>query len=371
MATIIKNELKNGTSYRIQVKVKDENTGKLFVKAMTWKKPQDVKDTEAKRLVQKVAFEFEDKVYKQNAGIQVKENNMCFIDYARDRLERQKPTISIHTYVKETRIINEFENFFCKIKMQDLSPSIIQDFLDMKQINGKQDTKAICKKKFKALLHENKISAQKLQTMAKVSKPLYVKSQLGNKIEVENAKAMCNALNVKYSDYFTTIKKQTPYAKSTVNSYRKTLCAILATAKRQRLVEHNYASRDYIKAIKGTKKEIEILDENQAKIFANAIEKVDNIERKIALMTFLYMGVRRSELAGLQWKDINFETGTMHIQRSLHFEPHFGKYYKCTKTESSNREITMPEQLIKEYKYIGNGGTNLNLTQQSQNKKMP
>ncbi|MDD3397642.1 MAG: site-specific integrase [Clostridia bacterium] len=67
-------------------------------------------------------------------------------------------------------------------------------------------------------------------------------------------------------------------------------------------------------------------------------------------MTFLYMGIRRSELAGLQWKDINFETGTMHVQRSLHFEPRFGKFYKSTKTESSNREITMPDRLLEEYK---------------------
>lgn len=233
--------------------------------------------------------------------------------------------------------------------MQDMSPSIIQDYLDAKQKSGKTNIKAICKKKFKTLLHERNILPKQLQKMAKVSKPLYLNSQRGHKIEVESAKAMCNGLNVRYCDYFTTVKTHTPYAKSTINAYRKTLCAILATAKRQRLIEHNYASRDYIKAIKGQQKEIQILDENQARIFADAIEQDKNIERKIALMTFLYMGVRRSELAGLQWKDINFETGTMHIQRSLHFVPRFGKYYKCTKTESSNREITMPNQLLKEY----------------------
>src|SRR5574344_1452152 len=115
-----------------------------------------------------------------------------------------------------------------------------QNFLNQKQKTGKVDAKAICKKKFKELLKTKKMSSAKLQEKAGVSKPLYVHSQLGEKIEIESAKTMCNVLGVRYSDYFKTEKIRTPYAKSTINAYRKSMCAILATAKRQRLIEHNY-----------------------------------------------------------------------------------------------------------------------------------
>ena len=70
-------------------------------------------------------------------------------------------------------------------------------------------------------------------------------------------------------------------------------------------------------------------------------------------MACLYMGIRRSELAGLQWQDIDLENNVMKIQRSMHSTKGIGLYYKSTKTESSKREVSMPQALteqLKEYK---------------------
>ena len=74
--------------------------------------------------------------------------------------------------------------------------------------------------------------------------------------------------------------------------------------------------------------------------------------RKIAIQIVLLMGIRRSELAGLEWSDIDFEKGTMHIQRACYYLK--GKLVlKDTKTFTSNRKISIPTALIeslKEYK---------------------
>ena len=58
-----------------------------------------------------------------------------------------------------------------------------------------------------------------------------------------------------YKKYFTIKIDRHPYAKETVMKFKRTLATILADAKRQRLVEHNFASRDYIAPIQGYKKE--------------------------------------------------------------------------------------------------------------------
>ena len=121
----------------------------------------------------------------------------------------------------------------------------------------------------------------------------------------------------------------------------------------QRLIAHNYASRDYIETPNGTKRDTIILNEKESIKLAEELEKEENIIIKTSLMTSLYMGIIRSELAGLQWQDIDLENNVMKIQRSMHSTKGIGLYYKFTKTESSKREVSMPQTLteqLKEYK---------------------
>lgn len=58
------------------------------------------------------------------------------------------------------------------------------------------------------------------------------------------------------------------------------------------------------------------------------------------------MGLRRGELAGLEWKDIDYESKTMTIQRSVQDIVGFGHITKHPKTENSKRTISMPDKLI-------------------------
>ena len=58
------------------------------------------------------------------------------------------------------------------------------------------------------------------------------------------------------------------------------------------------------------------------------------------------MGIRRGELAGLEWKDIDFENKTMTIQRTSYRDKGGTTYTKEPKTEKSKRCITMPNKLI-------------------------
>ena len=50
MACIQKKKLLDGTiSYRVQVKAKNQRTGKFEAKAITWKKPLELTETQAKK----------------------------------------------------------------------------------------------------------------------------------------------------------------------------------------------------------------------------------------------------------------------------------------------------------------------------------
>ena len=180
-----------------------------------------------------------------------------------------------------------------------------------------------------------------------ISKSILASANAGYCIRIENAEKICNA-----HDYFTTEIQSRAYAKETIMKLKRTLATILADAKRQRLVEHNFASRDYIAPIPGTKTEATILNDKEAKMLAKYLHTEPNPRWKIALLIILFMGLRRGELAGLEWKDIDYETKSMTIARSVQYINGFGLITKEPKTENSKRTITMPDKLIdylKEY----------------------
>ncbi len=66
MACVRKKKLNDGSiSYRIQVKAKDLRTGQFVAKSMCWRKPNDLTEIQAKKELQRVCLDFEDK-FKSN-----------------------------------------------------------------------------------------------------------------------------------------------------------------------------------------------------------------------------------------------------------------------------------------------------------------
>ena len=67
----------------------------------------------------------------------------------------------------------------------------------------------------------------------------------------------------------------------------------------------------------------------------------------------LLLGLRRAEICGLCWDDINFNEKTLTISRNTLYLTGFGIKTKTTKTKNSHRVLYLPETLInvlKEYK---------------------
>ncbi len=56
----------------------------------------------------------------------------------------------------------------------------------------------------------------------------------------------------------------------------------------------------------------------------------------------IYSGFRRSEPLGLEWKDIDFDEGLVHIRRTSNYVAGEGMYTDTTKTKKSQRVIKLP-----------------------------
>ncbi|KKK37009.1 integrase [Mesobacillus campisalis] len=76
------------------------------------------------------------------------------------------------------------------------------------------------------------------------------------------------------------------------------------------------------------------------------IAKVKEKNEESKYVPTIFTGIRRGEMLGLKWEDIDFNEGTIHIQRSLTRTKSNGIIFKDVKTESSNRVIATSNYII-------------------------
>lgn len=131
-----------------------------------------------------------------------------------------------------------------------------------------------------------------------------------------------------------------------MHKIKRTLRAILSHAKKQRLINDNYASADYIDFPKRPSKEIDYMNDEDAKKFYAAADAYPDIRYKTAAMILLLTGMRRGELCGLERSNIDFKEATITIERSVTTVAGIGVVDKEPKTESSKRVIAISDKLL-------------------------
>ena len=132
--------------------------------------------------------------------------------------------------------------------------------------------------------------------------------------------------------------------RSTVNARHKCLKAILNAACEDGIIQKNPAASSRLMNPGTTNTGIHAMKRDD---YRKLLEKLPfledrNIKLLLALMTFT--GLRREEVLGLRWEDINFKTQFIHVQRAIVL-PLAAPVVKSTKTRLSNRFVPMCDML--------------------------
>jgi len=148
-------------------------------------------------------------------------------------------------------------------------------------------------------------------------------------------------------------KTKKPLSGKTILEHHRLLRAMLHKAVYWQLIVANPAER--VQAPKARKPKRRSYDDEQTKILLENLEKlsIEETKYKVAIILTVFTGVRLSELMGLEWQDIDFKNGIISINRSSQYLSDMGVFTKTPKTESSIREIAIPEfiiSLLEEYK---------------------
>ena len=149
------------------------------------------------------------------------------------------------------------------------------------------------------------------------------------------------------------LKTKKPLSGKTILEHHRLLRAMLHRAVYWQLIVSNPA--EPVQPPRAKKPKRRSYDDEQTKILLENLEKltVEDTKYKVAIILTIFTGVRLGELMGLEWQDVDFRNGIISINRSSQYLSDMGVFTKVPKTESSIREIAIPEfiiSLLEEYK---------------------
>lgn len=144
-----------------------------------------------------------------------------------------------------------------------------------------------------------------------------------------------------------------PLSSKTILEHHRLLRAMLHKAVYWQMIVSNPAER--VQPPKTMKPKRKYYDDDQSKILlSNLMQLGENqIKYKVAIILTIFTGFRLGELMGLEWDDINFNDGIVSVNRSSQYLSDKGVFTKTPKTESSIRDVAIPEfviSLLEEYK---------------------
>lgn len=115
-------------------------------------------------------------------------------------------------------------------------------------------------------------------------------------------------------------------------------------------IDWKYIKNDFmnnVKAPRRKKKNVETWSIDECNTFLNRMRgQKDHIF--ILYYLAIYTGMRRGELLGLKWKDIDFEKKRIFVQHSLYYISGQGLVIQTPKTNSGNRNISITDEMIGE-----------------------
>lgn len=127
-------------------------------------------------------------------------------------------------------------------------------------------------------------------------------------------------------------------APKTIRHHYATLANIFSFAVKQEIITKN--PMDKVDCPKTPKKKVDAFTEEQARLFFGYLDECP-MDVRCMLNLLITTGIRRGELMGLQWGDIDFVDGIISVNRSVTCTPTSGIVVSTPKTECSIRQIPL------------------------------
>ena len=133
-----------------------------------------------------------------------------------------------------------------------------------------------------------------------------------------------------------------PLSLNTIRKHYNLLKTLFNSAERWQFIINNPMSK--ITPPKQERTNKKILDENSMALLLEKLAE-EPIKHQLWVLLAFSRGLRREEIFGLQWGDIDFEKNKMTIARAAVYVPKEGIIIKDTKSDNSYRTLSLPSDI--------------------------
>ena len=348
--TIREVKTSKGLGYAIQVKYFDTALQKYKYKKITYYPDPTLTKKQAEHEATLYADKFMKDMFIQRelSGNELDGRKVTLEEYSQIWLEKIKKEKSHNFYYHANSTVEKMNKVLGHYKLRDLTPTIIQNYFNSidKELHVERVIKA--KPDIKEVLRSYGFKHRQTRKLIETTSLCHLYE--GYTASINWGNRFSKITGVPFDEIFDIVDTTHELAISTRLGKKKVLRQILADAKRKGLVEHNYATAEYIEYPKGTKAPIKTMSADEMTELYGAILRCKDIKIKTALMIFFLMGFRRGEVGGLEWNDIDFENGLISVNRTVSYTPGFGTYEKKPKTELSKRVVSAAPELMEQLK---------------------
>lgn len=336
MATIEK----RGNSYRITVSHGYDIAGRQIRHKMTWTPKPGMTDRQAEKELNRQAVLFEERCTSQL----VQGGNVRLADYLetwfRDYAEQQLKPTTIATYRTFLPRVNAALGHIRLEKLQPRDFVAFYSTLDKEDV--RLDTTYTSSLDFKQLLADRGLTQATFCKQFSIGHGIVESLCAGQNISRTSAEKVATALALPVDAFLEPVRRGTLSGKTKLH-YHRFLSSALETAVQWQMIASNPCRR--VKAPRAARKETDYLDEQQAAQLIAALDQ-EPIQYRAMILLLLNTGLRRGELCGLSWPDINFETAVLSVHRNAVYVSGKGVSLVTPKTTSSQRSIKLPMSVI-------------------------
>ena len=340
---------KQGRGYKITVSFGFDGNGHRHREHMTWIPDPKMTDLQIQKELNRQTVLFEEKV---KTGTNTVDGSIRFSAWAEKFMsEYAEPNLKAHTVARYRTQLTRTCLAIGHIKLKDLRPGHIAKFYANLQEEGIRDRElARAKIDFTAWSKAHNTSLAQIGRDAGVSPYLLKKLKYRDPILKEKAVAIAQVMRVKPESVFEFERDMTPLMATSVQSYHRTLSSVLGRAVEQGYIPTNPAAN--VKLPTAESNEPAYLDEPEAR---QLLELLSNEPiRWRAVITFdLLSGLRRGEILGLRWCDVDIDNCLLHIRQTWNYVPGKGCYIDTPKSRKSKRPLRISQTavlLLLEYK---------------------
>jgi integrase len=338
---------RNG-SYLIMVSTGYDTTGKQIRKTMNWRPEEEMTPKQVEKAVNEQAVLFEKKVLSG----QVLDGNVTFAEFTeRWCSDYAEVNLSPKTYARYQSMLKRILPAIGHIRLEKLQPHHLMElYKDMGDDVNRRGLSFLATDDLMEVIEEKEYTRETLARLTGIHINTIYNIFKNKPVAEQTACKVCGVLGILFEEAFEPSKPIEGLSNKTIKHHHRLISAILNQAVFWQVIPSNPASR--VKPPKVARTEAKYLDEKQT---AKLLELLVNetVQHQTMIKMFLYSGLRRGEMCGLEWGDIDFENHLITVCRSSQYVSGKGIYTKETKTENSDRTIKIPSQafeVLKEYK---------------------